>query len=1414
MVNQVGWEGWLTAAFYKQAAVAALFRVSGDTPWSVLSTTRSLPKELQSVGDALIAENFLPIPHPPLPDHIRNGFSINKIGLPKLTPDDLRIRLNEQRDVDCPIETAPRACLRKREYIKQILRFCLSDSPKKGIYGLPLVIDYRGHIRTAGLTKSPLYLMGQPWDLEVFSDHPEWFVDPSLLENLNQAETKYVGLPSMDSKCFVSELSKYIAEKAENGEPKMSTGTAGTLTDAWLQAVFSRLLESDLDKLKNEIIEIPLIPDQFHVLRPMGYASTPLLFRGHNEDLKRALAALSVPLITDVSSKLFNLLIDFSAKKGLIWQVTPCDLVDTLAASCSEAIRKYDRITDVQRAILDYLSRDESLADRKKFTERQNKLKSLRLFPTSKGDLVDLSSTTYVSQNFDSPQVDLKEVILDCGKSNQWRNLYILLGARELSRSCLIRELLLPGFEQLDDAARVKASAWLRDNLNIAQGEDETDDSDGLFDDVRNTPFIVCDDGELRAPMSVYQPESELARTVLGDQAAFPDMDTTYTKSRERWLGFFRQLKMPTEPRLSDVVKYVRKLIANTSYDHKADRFQAVYEFIKGKADAEIQAKNDVSDELSETLEELADIAWIPVRQEAGSFLCFQPAEAAFARPGDVYFRRNGQLVASQACITILKPEPNKLTCKAMGFPVKPPIALVVRHFKEVLAACSTQETMPNESVLVRVLGQIYRFFGGKAPGEVDELDEDIEYHDVDGTVDLKAIFSGIPCIWDQKNKCFWQPDHVFADNVLYMEPWRRTIWSSEDAVERGYDALGRRQSSTIEDWKQVLEEISRSDIPLSNEVADVIREAINHIVKELVNREATDGEVLVPTRNGTMLPARTVFIADAPWYESKLDSWDIPILSSSVSSIWEIHHVLNIPSLYDSIKERLREYPTESELPDKCRECSRLEDLLRSYEFILGLQRLLQHEGHYVSYSISYLHDVQVRCVKDIKTCLYLQFDGTERLLGDAKAEFYWDPETPQAMLTENRHRYFCDDLAEMLNRVLGDDGLKNLAPLIHMLQCKPSEISGVLDDLKIRKYSFNLEEEPEDEGEVTPQEFPDDDNEGMDQNEGGKTEDSKAFVSDGDEFLKDNGPEEVAAATDNSEQGGWSGQPYGVSTATSPRRPENGQPEDNSKGWPLGSVPGSSTPSGARASGSGHSIAGRSDMERAQSADVANDSSRQSTSSSHQPSAQRRLLSYVLHGNLDGYWGDTASGDDSRRLRIGEAAVEIVIDYEKRSGRKARSMAHSNPGYDVISEGDGETRYIEVKGTEVAWGERGVMLTPTQFFYARENPDRDYWLYVVEDVFSRNPQIHKIHNPSEKVDNFVFDGGWRQTVESAEGRGVKMSIPSPGDEVLQNGNVVGVVETILEAGKFPLVIYRAIDRSQQRKLLADITVRSKEKK
>jgi sacsin len=1412
--NETSWEAWIISAFYKYSSHAELIKVSGNTIWSSVTAARFLPKDLAPVGDVLITENFLPIPHPPLPEYIRYGFVKNGIKLSDIAPRDLRIQLNVQKDVDCPINAAPRECLRKREYIEQILRFCLSDAPVIGVHGLPLINDCRGHLRTLGLTKYPLYMTEYQKDMEVFCNHPELFVDAGICLILNFKEQKDLLLYNMNSAHFIQMLSNYVNAYGKDIGLKMRTGVDGVFTDEWLQAVFKRLLDYDLNKFKDDIKKIPLVPDQSLVLQEMGYSSTPLLFRGHNENLKSALSELSVPLVKGVSDQLFNLLLEFSKKNNLIWEVTPRDLIDTLEDQCIDILKEYDQITNVQRAILDYLSKDDNLIKISGLQDRKDKLKTLKIFPTSKGRLVDLCETAYISQNFSFPSIDVNVTLLDCGESNQWHKLYSMLGIQELSRSCLILDWILPDFEKLDVTARINASIWLRDNLSIAQSESEAEGSNELFIEVRNSPFIVCDDGELRAPMNVYQPNSKLARDILGDQASFPDMDSTYVKGKERWLGFFRQMDMATEPRLRDVLKYIRKITTDSIYGKKIECFQSVYEYIKERVDAELQKNKVVSEELAETLAELTDIAWIPIRQDADNFICFKPAECTLARPGDVFFARFGQLVASQAYITALRSAPNKRTRKAMGFPIKPSIEMVAEHFKEVLDSYASGETMPDESELVKALSQIYRFFGGEAPREENEIEDDTEENETEYNFELKATFSEIDCIWDQELKRFWRPNHVFVENVKYMQPWRRTIKNSNNAIERGFDALGRKQKPTIEDWKQVLKEISENgELGLNNEVSDVVREVIRQIVMELDNSNDADGSVLVPTRGGSMISAENVFIADAPWYESILDSFNIPILSQSVSDIRGIHRVLKIPSLAESIKEKLSKLSDVSVQEDVKVECLRLEALVQSKDFILGLQRLLQNEDYEIfEESLANLNEIKVRGVKKINTCLYLYFNGTQRFIGDSEADFYLDDETFEAMLVESRHRYFCNDLAEIINRTLRDK-LKNLAPLVQILHCKPSEISEVLDDLKIRKYSYYFEEKPEEDTEITPQEFPYEDNEVDASYTHEGIDDINYSTLNNNESIEvtDYEKGEVEENTDYSQQDDRSELSHEIVSGTSSSESRNKQSSAKS----LGGINKGNMPhqySGDNlAINLSHKTSSYVDLEQGGSPITEDGSFTQSTASSSHNKSQRRLLSYVVYGKECGS-GDMLSDGNGYKLDIAKAAVDIVIEYEKGNGRNASSMAHSNAGYDVLSESVNEVRYIEVKGTEAAWGERGVTLSSTQFFYSKEYPDRDYWLYVVENVFSKTPLIHKIHNPREMVNYFVFDGGWSQVAESIEWKGVQIKEPTPGDEVHLNGSLIGIVELIQRTGKFQLVHYRALDGTLQKKLTNNLVFRSKE--
>ena len=92
---------------------------------------------------------------------------------------------------------------------------------------------------------------------------------------------------------------------------------------------------------------------------------------------------------------------------------------------------------------------------------------------------------------------------------------------------------------------------------------------------------------------------------------------------------------------------------------------------------------------------------------------------------------------------------------------------------------------------------------------------------------------------------------------------------------------------------------------------------------------------------------------------------------------------------------------------------------------------------------------------------------------------------------------------------------------------------------------------------------------------------------------------------------------------------------------------------------------------------------------------------------------------------------------------------MPHNHPGYDLESRGQNSEvlRYIEVKSTGLDWN--GVLLSSTQFQKAQELGDR-YWLYVVENADSGNPQVYPIQNPAGVTERFIFDSGWKQISEA----------------------------------------------------------------
>jgi superfamily II DNA or RNA helicase len=94
-----------------------------------------------------------------------------------------------------------------------------------------------------------------------------------------------------------------------------------------------------------------------------------------------------------------------------------------------------------------------------------------------------------------------------------------------------------------------------------------------------------------------------------------------------------------------------------------------------------------------------------------------------------------------------------------------------------------------------------------------------------------------------------------------------------------------------------------------------------------------------------------------------------------------------------------------------------------------------------------------------------------------------------------------------------------------------------------------------------------------------------------------------------------------------------------------------------------------------------------------------------------------------------VDEIAMKIALEYERKSGRVPTDVSMFEH-YDIRSEdpSTGETRYIEVKGRSGL--DLEIQLTEPEFRVAMEKKD-NYWLYIVYDIASKNPQILTIRDP-----------------------------------------------------------------------------------
>jgi hypothetical protein len=114
-----------------------------------------------------------------------------------------------------------------------------------------------------------------------------------------------------------------------------------------------------------------------------------------------------------------------------------------------------------------------------------------------------------------------------------------------------------------------------------------------------------------------------------------------------------------------------------------------------------------------------------------------------------------------------------------------------------------------------------------------------------------------------------------------------------------------------------------------------------------------------------------------------------------------------------------------------------------------------------------------------------------------------------------------------------------------------------------------------------------------------------------------------------------------------------------------------------------------------------------------------------------------------ENRLLKqLGDMGEDLVLKFEQKRLREAGlnsqakkvkrvSLDSDSWGFDILSYNDDKTeRYIEVKATRAKAGTANFLLTLNELNTAKEKQE-NYFIYMVYDILSKNPQIWIIPNP-----------------------------------------------------------------------------------
>ena len=624
-----------------------------STRWITPQEIKILPSKKcwEDLVEPLGADN-IDISDPHLPESILSAFKDASCQIETFTPNKLRQHLSENQALSVSLNNAPKASLRNRQWIVNMLRYCISDK-HNDLRGLPLAILANNTLQVFGYNPAGNIYSADDKQRQIFASYPEWFLHTELLNQVPEIVNK-IGISQMNA----TEVAKKLINIIGVLEPVGYTWQPEALTPPnaeWLTLVYDYFNNTYRRNLSAETVDelkkVPLVPGDDGKLYNGGFINTPLML-GDNIDAE-TIAALKYFKVTLVKApaKLEEAIKQFATyhQHQLIWFLTGTDVLDTVYGLSAKGLPPYNQTH--YNSLLNFFAHP----DQRNYRENQyDKLRKLRLYPTTSNEIVSLDDeNVYIpGDGYEPPEIAGTLRLLRIGTAKEWLPLFHLLKVPVLNRARLIRDCLLADYPAFAPEEQLIALAWIRDNLKKASQEikESGEDINALKQEIKKARLVRCKDRRLRAADLTYSPESEVVRSILGNLAPIPDMQF-YCQESELWLEFFAELGMKKTPSPDDLLACIENLMqtANVSgVDAVADSCIAIFNYI---VDHAVLLEYDRLSNNQTLAEAIKDKPWLPVEYNQ-EILSQYPAaiipEPRLYRAKDVCFKKDAHLVASQ----------------------------------------------------------------------------------------------------------------------------------------------------------------------------------------------------------------------------------------------------------------------------------------------------------------------------------------------------------------------------------------------------------------------------------------------------------------------------------------------------------------------------------------------------------------------------------------------------------------------------------------------------------------------------------------------------------------------------------------------------------------------------------------------